>query len=78
MENDVPSDGHILHAEAYPHDAQTITFNLLYSESLDASNYVGKQFEIGKADAESLAKGILQIIAEPDTQTAWKEHCERC
>ena len=25
MENDVPSDGHILHAEAYPRDAETIT-----------------------------------------------------
>jgi hypothetical protein len=69
----LPIEGHILHASAFPRDEEeTITFHLLYSESSDVSNYVGKQFEVGKADAETLAKRILQIIAEPDTQTAWE------
>ena len=66
-----PIEGHILHAEAHPRDEDTITFDLLYSES-DGGDYVGKQFEVGKAEAETLAKRILQIIAEPDTQTAWE------
>jgi hypothetical protein len=47
----------------------------LYSENPGApggSNYVGRQFQIAKADAESLAKRILQILAEPDTHTAWE------
>ena len=66
-----PIDGHILHAEAYPRNEETIMFHLVYSESLGGGNYVGRQFEVGKADAEALARTILQIIAEPDTKTAW-------
>jgi hypothetical protein len=67
-----PIEGHILQAEAYPRDEETVTFDLMYSESSDGRNYVGKRFAVGKADAETLAKRILQIIAEPDTQTAWE------
>jgi hypothetical protein len=75
MENDVPSDGHILHAEAYPRDAETITFHLMYS-NFPGVNYEGRQFQIAKGDAESLARQIFRIIAEPDTQTAWESIAE--
>jgi hypothetical protein len=71
MENDVPRDGHILHAAAYPRDAETITFHLMYAESL-GGKYEGRQFQITKGDAESLARQIFRIVAEPDTQTAWE------
>jgi hypothetical protein len=66
-----PIDGHILHATAYPRDEETITFHLMYSESL-GGNYEGRQFQIAKNDAETLARQIFRIVAEPDTQTAWE------
>jgi hypothetical protein len=71
MENDVPSDGHILHGEAYPRDAETITIHLIYAEAMGA-NYAGRQFQIAKDVAETVARQILGIIAEPDTKTAWE------
>jgi hypothetical protein len=43
----------------------------MHSESL-GGNYEGRQFQIAKNDAETLARQIFRIIAEPDTQTAWE------
>jgi hypothetical protein len=73
MATEVPTDGHILHAEAYPCDEETMSFHLLYSETSEAPrNYQGRQFQIAKGDAETFARQIFRIIAEPDTHTAWE------
>jgi hypothetical protein len=72
MTPEVPIEGHILHAEAYPRDEDVMTFHLLYSEFPGDGSYVGRQFQVGKDVAESLAKQIPRILAEPDTQTAWE------
>lgn len=43
----------------------------MYSKS-PGVNFECRQFQIAKGDAESLARQIFRIIAEPDTQTAWE------
>jgi len=69
------AQGHILNAEVYPLDSETITFHLLQSESPmepGQGNFKWREFEVGKAVAETFAKGILEILSAPDTQTAWE------
>ena|ERR1700722_8506195 len=69
----VPPEGHILSAEAYPRDEETISLHIMYSESPTTSgNYKARQFQVDKRDAQSLAWGILGITNAPDTQTAWE------
>jgi len=54
---EAPTDGHILHVEAYPRDEESITLHMLYSENPEVrGSYVGRQFEIARNDAETLAK----------------------
>jgi len=70
---DVPPEGHILSAEAYPRDEETVSLLLMYSESPEQlGNYKARQFQLDKRDAQTLAWGILGIVNAPDTQTAWE------
>jgi hypothetical protein len=70
---EVPPEGHILSAEAYPRDEEAISLHLMYSESpTEPVNYKARQFQVDKRDAQALAWGILGILNAPDTQTAWE------
>jgi hypothetical protein len=62
--NDIPTEGHILHAEAYPLDEEMMTFHLLYSET-SGGQLRRPTVSVGKDAAETLAKQILRILAEP-------------
>ena len=71
---DAPSEGHIILALAYPRDEETIFFHFLYSEpSTEPSGIIHKahQFEVRKTVAETFANSILEILAAPDSETAW-------
>jgi hypothetical protein len=68
------SEGYILHAEAYPHDDQTITITLMYYESeekVEGRQLSNRQFVVAKDVAQSLTKQLIDIFAAPDTATAW-------
>jgi hypothetical protein len=68
------SEGYILHAEAYPHDDETITITLMYYESeekVEGRQVSNRQFVVAKDVAHSLTKQLIDIFAAPDTDTAW-------
>jgi len=69
------AQGHIVSAEVYPLDSETVTFHLVQSEpptEPGQGNFRWREFEVEKGIAESFAKSILEILAAPDTQTAWE------
>ena len=69
------TQGQILSADVYPLDSETVTVHLLQSEPPTEpaqGNYKWRQFELEKGIAETFAKSILEILAAPDTQTAWE------
>jgi hypothetical protein len=77
IEKDLPAkyEGHILGAEAYPRDDETISLHLMYHDPATPpsdNKYRGQRFEISKSDAEALAVSIFEILAAPDAQTAWE------
>src|SRR5471030_3071263 len=86
MSNAVPSqsestnnaakyEGHILEAEAYPRDEETISLHLTYHDPAappSENKYRSQRFELDKRSAEALAMSIVEILAAPDAQTAWE------
>jgi len=70
------SEGYIVNAGAYPHDDQTITITLMYYESeekVEGRQLSNRQFAVAKDVAQSLTKQLIDILAAPDTATAWDE-----
>ena len=69
-----PTDGYILHAEAYPYDENFVSLDLMYCESEEQLNnhkFMQRRFYVRKDVAQTLTKGIIDILAAPDTATAW-------
>jgi hypothetical protein len=72
----VPTEGYILDADAYPHDENFIAFDLMYCESeeqLKSHDYSHRRFYVRKDIAQTLTKQVIDILAAPDTETAWDE-----
>ena len=72
------SEGYIVNAEA--HDDQTITITLMYYESeekVEGRQLTNRQFAVAKDVAQSLTKQLIDILAAPDTDTAWDDIMDR-
>jgi hypothetical protein len=65
------TEGLIMLAEAYPHDAELIKLKLTHC-AVPGEPWVFKDYFIRKADAQGLANGLNLILAAPDAQTAWQ------
>lgn len=66
--------GYIIGGDVYPHDEGHVEFDLAYYEDDEAvSNHrhTFRKFIVQKNDAQSIAKQIIDILAAPDTETAW-------
>ena len=66
---------HILKTLAASGD-EMVSFHLTYSGEFDGSHSKSGHFETLRHVAEILASGILEILAAPDSQTAWERISE--
>jgi hypothetical protein len=58
-------------------DDEMVSFHLTYSDEFDGSHSESGHFETLRHVAEILASGILEILAAPDSQTAWERTSEQ-
>jgi hypothetical protein len=75
MRNKGIPHGYIIGGDVYPYDEGHVEFHLMYCEDEDAvMNHKAtfKRFVVRKNDAQTIAKQIIDILAAPDTETAWE------
>jgi hypothetical protein len=68
------SECYVLNAEAYPHDGESIAVHVMYAESeekLKNHEFTNHRFFVLKDVAQSVSTQIMDILAAPDTATAW-------